>query len=166
MPSARGSEPLLQVTDLHKTYSRGRWWEKQFQFTALNGVDLTLEAGKTLAVVGESGSGKTTLAMCVALLDRPDSGTIWFGGREVLSLPRSQASLLRSGVQMVFQDSASALPPHFSAREILAEPLVIQRRHSGNEQAEIVSELMAKVGIRISSAAASASAWQLRERLC
>ena len=46
MSSAGKSEPLVRITDLRKTYSRGRWWEKQFHLRALDGVDLTLERGK------------------------------------------------------------------------------------------------------------------------
>jgi peptide/nickel transport system permease protein len=106
-----------------------------------------LDVGRTLAVVGESGAGKTTLAMCAALLDRPDSGEIWFDGCEVLSLPRSQLAPIRSRVQIVFQESASALPPHFSAAEIIEEPLVIQRRYSPKERSELVTDLMIKVGL-------------------
>jgi peptide/nickel transport system permease protein len=147
MSSAATSEPLVRITELHKTYSRGQWWEKQFQVKALDGVDLTLEQGKTVAVVGASGSGKTTLAMCVALLDRPDSGKICFEGRDVLSLPKSEAGLLRSRVQMVFQESASALPPHFSAGEIIEEPLVVQHRHSPKERSDLASDLMIRVGL-------------------
>ena len=147
MSSVSKSEPLLRITGLRKTYSRGRWWEKQFHLNALDGVDLTLDMGKTLAVVGESGSGKTTLAMCVAFLDRPDSGEIWFDGCEVLSLPRSKAALLRPRVQIVFQESASALSPHFSAGEIIEEPLVIQRRYSSKERSQLVSDLMMRVGL-------------------
>ena len=147
MSSAGKSEPLVRITELRKTYSRGRWWEKQFQLRALDGVDLTLELGKTLAVIGASGSGKTTLAMCVALLDKPDSGKIWFDGHDVLSLPNDKAALLRARVQMVFQESASALPPHFSAREIIEEPLVVQRRYSPKERWELVSDLMTRVGL-------------------
>jgi peptide/nickel transport system permease protein len=147
MPGARKSEPLVRTIDLCKTYSRGHWWEKQFQVRALDGVDLILERGKTLAIVGESGSGKSTLAMCVALLDKPDSGEIRLEGRDVLSLPRSEMALLRPRVQMVFQESASALSAHFSATEIIEEPLVIQRRYSPAERSELVCDLMARVGL-------------------
>ncbi len=147
MSTVRESEPLLRVTDLRKTYSWGRWWEKRVHYSALDGVDLTLEVGKTLAVVGESGAGKTTLAMCVALLDRPDSGEIWFDGCEVLSLRGSKLAPIRSRVQIVFQESASALPPHFSAAEIIEEPLVVQRRYSRDERSELVADLMIRVGL-------------------
>ncbi len=147
MSTVSKSEHLVRITELSKTYSRGRPWEKQSRLQALDHVDLTLDVGKTLAVVGKSGSGKTTLGMCVALLDRPDSGEIWFDGYDVLSLTKSELAAVRPRVQIVFQDSTSALPPHFSAAEIIQEPLVVQRRYSSKERSEVVSELMTRVGL-------------------
>jgi ABC-type glutathione transport system ATPase component len=140
------SEPLLQIAGLRKTYVQGRWWEKQFRVKALDGVNLTLEKGKTLAIVGESGSGKTTLAMCAALLELPDSGKIFFYGREIMSLGKGERALLRPRIQISFQDS-TALPARYTARQIIEEPLVIQRRYSPKQRAELVSELMEKVGL-------------------
>jgi ABC-type glutathione transport system ATPase component len=140
------SEPLLQVAGLRKTYVQGRWWEKQFRVKALDGVNLTLERGKTLALVGKSGSGKTTLAMCAALLALPDSGKIFFYGRDVMSLDKGERVLLRPKIQIIFQDS-TALPARYTARQIIEEPLVIQRRYSPKQRAELVSELMEKVGL-------------------
>ena len=140
------SGQLLQITGLSKTYVQGRWWEKQFHLKALDGVNLTLEEGKTLALVGKSGSGKTTLAMCAALLELPDSGKIWFYGCDVLSLDKRERALLRPRVQIIFQDS-TALPARYTARQIIEEPLAIQRRYSPKERGELVSELMEKVGL-------------------
>jgi ABC-type glutathione transport system ATPase component len=140
------SDPLLQIAGLVKTYVQGRWWEKQFYLKALDGVDLALDVGKTLALVGKSGSGKTTLAMCAALLELPDSGTIRFYGRDVLSLDKAERMLLRPRIQIIFQDS-TALPARYTARKIIEEPLVIQGRYSPQERAELVSELMEKVGL-------------------
>ena len=140
------SNPLLQTAGLSKTYVQGRWWERQFHLKALDGVDLALEEGKTLALVGKSGSGKTTLAMCAALLELPDSGKIWFNGRDVMCLDRRERLLLRPRIQIIFQDS-NALPVRYTARQIIEEPLVIQRRYSPKQRAERVSELMEKVGL-------------------
>jgi ABC-type glutathione transport system ATPase component len=137
---------LLQIEGLIKTYVQGRWWEKRFYRKALDRVDLTLKAGKTLAVVGKSGSGKTTLAMCAALLELPDSGTIRFYGRDVLSLDKAERMLLRPRIQIIFQDS-TALPARYTARRIIEEPLAVQSRYSPKERAELVSELMEKVGL-------------------
>jgi peptide/nickel transport system permease protein len=140
-------EPLLRVTNLRKTYVQGRMWEKRSEVKALAGVDLVLEAGKTLAIVGKSGSGKTTLGMCAALLERPDSGEISFDGRNVSSLNRRDLALLRPRIQVLFQDSASALPPHLSATKVIEEPLRVQHRYSYKERQELVFELMARVGL-------------------
>jgi ABC-type glutathione transport system ATPase component len=139
-------DPLLQMAGLSKSFVQGRWWEKQFAVKALDGVDLSLEKGKTLALVGKSGSGKTTLAMCAALLAPPDCGKIWFCGRDVLSLEKEERARLRPNIQIIFQDS-TALSMRYTARQIVEEPLVIQRRYSPKERAELVSELMEKVGL-------------------
>ena len=153
--TAPRSEPLLRIEALTKTYSQGRWWEKQFASEALDGINLTLEAGKTLALVGKSGSGKTTLAMCVAMLEKPDSGKIWFDGCDLLSLSKSERATLRPRIQLVFQDSAAALPARFSASQIIEEPLLIQDRYFASAhnkvdkkaRAELVADLMVKVGL-------------------
>jgi ABC-type glutathione transport system ATPase component len=143
-----GSNPesLLEIAGLSKTYVQGRWWEKRFRLQALDRVDLTLKKGETLALVGRSGSGKTTLAMCAALLELPDSGKICFYGRDLLSLDKSERVLLRPKIQIIFQDS-TALPPRYTARQIIEEPLLIQHRYSPKERAELVSELMERVGL-------------------
>ncbi len=145
------SEPLLRIEGLTKTYSQGRWWEKRFDSKAVDGVDLTLEAGKTLALVGKSGSGKTTLAMCAAMLEKPDSGKIWFDGCDLLSLAKSERAVLRPRIQLLFQDSAAALPARFTAAQIIEEPLVIQHRSPASakikDRSGLVGELMAKVGL-------------------
>lgn len=142
-------EPLLRIEGLTKTYSQGQWWEKRVGCVALDAVDLTLDKGKTLALVGKSGSGKTTLAMCLAMLEKPDSGKVFFEGRDLLVLSKPERTLLRPRIQMIFQDSAAALPARFSAAQIIEEPLAIQHGFagSGKERSDVVRELMAKVGL-------------------
>jgi ABC-type glutathione transport system ATPase component len=139
--------PLLRVKGLTKSYSQGHWWEKQFHQEALAGVDLRLDEGKTLAVVGKSGSGKSTLALCVAMLIRPDEGQIWFDGCNTVSATKSERAALRPQIQLIFQDSAAALPARFSAAQVIQEPLVIQHRFSANERSQLALELMARVGL-------------------
>jgi ABC-type glutathione transport system ATPase component len=138
--------PLIRIEDLTKTYLQGSWWEKQFRLKALDGATLVLEEGTTVALVGRSGSGKTTLAMCVALLELPDSGKIWFNGHDIHSLPEAERRLLRPRIQICFQDS-TALPARYTARQIIEEPLRIQRRYSPAERVELISELMETVGL-------------------
>jgi ABC-type microcin C transport system duplicated ATPase subunit YejF len=85
--------------------------------------------------------------MCVALLERPSSGEIWFNGQPMSSLTKAEYVLLRPKVQIIFQDSAAALPARFTAAQIIEEPLTIQGHHSIDERSRLTLELMAKVGL-------------------
>jgi len=144
----RAGDPLLRVRGLRKTLVQRREWSREkFLVHALNGVDLSLTEGQTLAVVGESGSGKSTLARCIALLERPAAGEIWFCGQDVLAAPREELFPIRAQIQMIFQDPAAALNPRFTAAEIIAEPLQIHRRGSQKEQRGRAVELMELVGL-------------------
>lgn len=147
METSAKPAPLLRLEGLTKIYSPRHWWEKQIYVKALDGVNLELEKGKTLALLGKSGAGKTTLAMCVAMLEKPDSGQIWFDGVDILSIAKLERETLRPQIQLIFQDSAAALPPRFSAEQIIEEPLLVQHRCSANQCVELTLELMAKVGL-------------------
>ncbi len=90
---------LLKVTNLHKSYSG-----PQGPVPVLNGLDLTLEQGETLALTGESGSGKSTLLHLVGGLDVADKGSICLDGQELSELDdRGRATLRRETVGIVFQ---------------------------------------------------------------
>jgi ABC-type glutathione transport system ATPase component len=117
---------LLRVRKLAKRYVRGGVWGKRVPVIAVDGVDLEIAGGQTLALVGESGSGKSTVARCVARLEKPDSGQIWIGEKDVGDLSSSSRLPLRSAVQMVFQDPVTSMNPRFTAVEVVEEPLLIQ----------------------------------------
>ncbi|MGW4298209.1 ABC transporter ATP-binding protein [Streptomyces sp. NPDC004646] len=88
-----------RAEDLHREYGRG-----SAAVHALRGVSVTLAPGTFTAVMGPSGSGKTTLLHCLAGMDRPSGGSVWWGGTEVSRLPeRRLAELRRSRVGFVFQ---------------------------------------------------------------
>jgi ABC-type glutathione transport system ATPase component len=139
---------LVRTTALCKRYvQRGSFSRKKFAVEALSGVELDIAPRCLTALVGGSGSGKSTLARCLALLEKPDSGEIWFEGQSIsLGNPR-QVARLRPKIQLVFQDSAGALNPRFSAAEIIAEPLEIQRRETGARLRTRALELMEEVGL-------------------
>jgi ABC-type dipeptide/oligopeptide/nickel transport system ATPase subunit len=124
-------QPLLEVRGLCKTHKQGRWWQRQFQLPALNNLDLTLDAGSTLALVGESGAGKTTLAMCLVGREEPDAGEIFFDGTSLRELRGKERLNVYRKIQLIFQDSAGALNPRMSAAELIEEPLLI----AGEERA-------------------------------
>ena len=142
------SEPLLKVEGLTRRYGQRRAWSRRWRWiTALDGVDLEVRTGSTLAVVGESGSGKSTLARCLALLERPDAGSIRLAGEELLKLPRRERRAARRQIQLIFQDPASALNPRFTAAEIVAEPLVIQKAGTTGERRRQALAAMERVGL-------------------
>ncbi len=89
---------------------------------AVDGVDVDLRAGRTVAVVGESGSGKTTLAMALLRLV-PSAGAIRFGEATLNAIPSKRMRSLRREMQIVFQDPFGALSPRLPVGDIIAEGL-------------------------------------------
>ncbi len=144
--------PLLEARNLSKQYVRGRWPSARMPVIALEDVGLTLWPGSTLALVGKSGAGKSTLARCLTLLEAPDSGEIRFQGRDVLALGKNERGAIRREIQLVFQQSATAMNPLFQAVEIVAEPLRIERATSKKESCERALALLEQVGILARSA--------------
>ncbi len=118
---------LLEVRRLSKHYLRGRWPSPRIAVKALENIHLSLRPSSTLALVGKSGSGKSTLARCLALLEQPDSGELRFEGIDVLSLNKNELKAIRTRIQLIFQQPATAMNPLLSALEVVAEPLIIQR---------------------------------------
>src|SRR5882724_10692586 len=120
---------LVRTTALCKRYvQRASFSRKKFAVEALSGVELDVAPGCLTALVGGSGSGKSTLARCLAMLERPDSGEIWFEGQSISLGNSLQVAGLRPKIQLVFQDSAGGLNPRFWAGEIIGEPRKIKRR--------------------------------------
>ncbi len=145
----RAAKPaLVRVKGLHKRYvHRPVFSRSEFAVDALKNVDLELQPECLTALVGASGSGKSTLALCLAMLEKSDAGEIWFGEREISRCAAHELAWLRPKIQMVFQDSAGALNPFFSAAQIVAEPLEVQRRESGRKLRLRACELMEEVGL-------------------
>jgi ABC-type glutathione transport system ATPase component len=139
---------LVRATGLSKNYAQpGLLFRAKFVMKALQDVDLEIQPQCLTALVGESGSGKSTLASCLAMLERPDAGEICFEGNEISHCDTRDLAALRPKIQMVFQDSAGALNPRFSAAQIVAEPLEIQRRESGKGLRSRACQLMEEVGL-------------------
>ncbi len=143
-------EPLLRVSGLGKEYVQRRCFSrKKITVNAFQDVSLTIFSGKTLAVVGESGAGKSSLARCIALLERPSTGTIELSGKNLLALSGKELFAMRREVQMIFQDPSSALNPRLTACEIIAEPLLIQREGTKPQRRERALQLMEQVGLNL-----------------
>ena len=134
--------PLLEVRDLKKYFKN-----KAGLLHAVDGVNFTLEARKTLGVVGESGCGKTTLGRTVLHLIEPTDGQILFDGNDITNPTKNEMRQLREQMQIIFQDPFSSLDPRMSVCESIMEPLV---RRGGMKKAEMLIEtrnLMDTVGL-------------------
>jgi ABC-type glutathione transport system ATPase component len=135
---------LLEVRGLSKRFVQKRMLSrKEFVMLALEGIDLSLQPGSTVAVLGRSGSGKSTLARCLAGFETPDAGAILLDGKLVA---KNKAGALPP-VQMIFQDAATSLNPRFTARQIVAEPLEIARWKTETDRATRAMNLMGEVGL-------------------
>lgn len=131
--------PLLSVRGLVKTHAGGKNVVK-----ALQGVDLEIPAGRTVAIVGESGSGKSTLARILAGLSAPDAGEITFLGDRIDDVPVDRRSVeQRRALQMIFQNPDSTLNPDHSVMFALTRPLRLLRGMS-QDDARVEAERLAR----------------------
>jgi len=117
---------------------------------AVDGVDLSVEKGRTLGVVGESGCGKSTLGRAVLRLEPLTAGSVVFDGTDLATLGGKDLRAMRRRMQMVFQDPLASLDPRQSVSSVLSEPL---RTHGvqGSHDAR-VRELLDLVGLPASAA--------------
>ena len=138
MPPDPTAAPSLSFRSVTKIYAGSQ------QVLALDGLDLEIGAGEFVALVGESGSGKSTLLHLAAGIDRPTSGEIRVGARDVGGLPERELVLYRRrDVGLVFQ--FFNLLPHLTVRENVELP---RRLDGGADAAARASELLERVGLR------------------
>ncbi len=143
------AQPLLDVKDLVKHFSvrKGILQRETGRVRAVDGVDLTLKAGETLALVGESGCGKSTLGRLILRLIEATSGTIEFEGRDVRRLSGGDLQMLRRRMQIIFQDPYASLNPTMTVGEMIAEPLKLHGLADASGRGRRVEELLGLVGL-------------------
>ncbi|MFD1198243.1 ABC transporter ATP-binding protein [Brucella gallinifaecis] len=146
--------PVLEITDLSRHYvlSAGLLSLKPKILRAVDGINLTVESGKTCALIGESGSGKSTLGRCVARLDTPTSGQIRYCGEDVSSIKGKSLFDFRKKVQTIFQDPYASLNPRRTVGQAIADGLEIHGIGDAKEREFRVEELLRRVELDPSAA--------------
>ena len=135
-----GGETVLSAQALTKRFSEGR-----LDVTVLQGVDLQVRVGDTLAIVGASGSGKSTLLHMLGGLDAPTSGTVLLQGQDWSRLsPTAQGILRNHNLGFVYQ--FHHLLPEFTALDNVAMPLWI-RRMAPADSALAATRILTSVGL-------------------
>ena len=148
--TATPASPALELRNLSKTFSlpqRDGWRTRHVAHHAVQDVSLSLPANTVLGLVGESGSGKTTTGMMAMRLVEPTSGQILVDGTDITTMGHAELKPIRRRMQVVFQDSYSALDPMLTLAAIVAEPLHIHGLGTAREQTEQALDWLARVGM-------------------
>ena len=142
MSRTEDARPVVQLRNIHKSFGVNH---------VLKGIDLTVGQGQHVVIFGPSGSGKSTLLRTTNLLETPDSGSVWFDGKEYgpgiegENLPRGKARLLRQQIGMVFQQFN--LFPHVTALDNVALALRRVKRMKRAEAELRAAHYLDRVGL-------------------
>jgi len=136
-----GRAPVVVVEDVHKTFGIHK---------VLDGINLSVKRGETMAVLGRSGTGKSVLLHLIIGLDTPDSGSICIGGRNIAGLPLDRMGEIRKKMGFLFQHAA--LYDSLTVAGNVEFPLAHHRKEmSKSERRDRVKQLLAEVGMEGSS---------------
>src|SRR5215831_7203306 len=130
------SDAAIAIRHLHKAFGEQK---------VLNGVNLKVERGETVAVLGRSGGGKSVLLKLVIRLQRPDSGSVCIAGQEITKLNERQINEVRKKIGFLFQQAA--LYDSLTVEDNVAFPLKRHTKASGEQQKKRARELLAEVGM-------------------
>ncbi len=147
---ATNNDVLLQVENLKMWFpiTRGIIFQRHIgDIKAVDGLTFGIRKGETLGLVGESGCGKSTTGRAILQLYRPTEGKVQFEGQELTEMRGERLRLMRSRMQMIFQDPYASLNPRMTVGNIVGEPLQVHNILRPNKRRERVQELLETVGL-------------------
>jgi phospholipid/cholesterol/gamma-HCH transport system ATP-binding protein len=131
------TDPAIAVGELHKSFGAQK---------VLDGLNLSVKRGETLAVLGRSGTGKSVLLRIIIGLEKPDSGSVRIHGQDISGMGLDQLGEIRKKMGFLFQHAA--LYDSLTVEENVAFPLQHHRQSmSKSEQRDRVAALLAEVGM-------------------
>lgn len=139
-PEALAAPVLLEARTLHKRYKKGG-----AVIDVLRGASIQIKKGEVVSIIGASGAGKSTLLHTLGTLDLPDSGTIYYNGRDLTALSSSDLADFRNR-ELGFVFQFHHLLPEFSALENVMMPALI-RRQPREEARERATRALTDVGL-------------------
>ncbi|RBI62510.1 peptide ABC transporter ATP-binding protein [halophilic archaeon] len=148
------ADPLLAVEGLKKHFDQSngildRLAGDDATVKAVDGVDLTVREGETLAVVGESGCGKSTLGRTILNLEDATAGSVRYRGEELADKSDGEMRPYRRDLQMIFQDPLAALNPRQTVGEILTAPMEVHDIGADDDdRLERAKDLLERVGLK------------------
>ncbi len=134
---------LIQVVDLKKYFQIGR----KLTLKAVDGVSFSIKKGETFGLVGESGCGKTTCGRTILGIYGATGGQVYFDGKDVSSMNRSERLKFKKRAQVIFQDPYASLDPRMTIGDIIGEGMDVHLKLSDNERRERIEDLLQKVGL-------------------
>lgn len=144
------AETLLKVENLQKYFPirKGILVQRQVgNVKAVDGVSFEVKRGETLGLVGESGCGKSTTGRTLLRLLEPTGGKVSFEGKVINNLSNEEMRLMRSQMQMIFQDPYASLNPRMTVGDIIGEPILIHGLSDHSEREKRVRKLLDVVGL-------------------
>jgi peptide/nickel transport system ATP-binding protein len=142
------TEPILKISDLKVYFDTDDGIVK-----SVDGVDLEMTRGTTLALVGESGCGKSVTCMSILGLNpsppaRVAGGQIRYKGTDLLALSEKEMQRIRGNdISMIFQEPMTSLNPVFTIGDQISEAIMLHQKKSEQEARELTIDILKKVGI-------------------